>query len=95
MPRSNEPRHNPGDAPARTPTAPGPTHDDAGAPGPSRDKPDEIERPPAREPGPPPVSDSGGVGNEIDVPHEGATEEQVGDRTGPGVGYDEELTRKR
>ena len=27
--------------------------------------------------------------------HEGATEDQVGDRTGPGVGYDQEPPRER
>jgi hypothetical protein len=27
-------------------------------------------------------------------PHEGATEDQVGDRTGPGAGYDEMAGRK-
>jgi hypothetical protein len=27
--------------------------------------------------------------------HEGATDEQVGDRTGPGVGYDQEPVQER
>ena len=27
--------------------------------------------------------------------HEGATDEQVGDRTGPGVGYDQEPAQER
>lgn len=32
---------------------------------------------------------------QIDEEHEGGTEEQVGDRTGPGAGYDDEPEQER
>jgi hypothetical protein len=92
---SDDPRRNPGDIPpTRRPPADTPSHDDRGeprrAPG-NPDAPPSIEAPPSREPGPPPAD-----GGRTDMPvteHEGATEEQVGDREGPGVGYDEETAR--
>ena len=66
--------------------------------------PDEPTIPPSNEPGPPPTT---GPGPSIDIEgvdgepvvdeeeaHVGATEEQIGDRTGPGVGYDQPETSK-
>lgn len=52
-----------------------------------------------REPTPPPTD--GGDATDVTTPenagveHEGATEEQVGDRTGPGAGYDNDFKRRR
>jgi len=83
-----------------------PSHDDGGVPreAPERSDPDEPAIPPSREPGPPPTS---GSGPQVDIEgiddapavdqeeaHVGATEEQIGDRTGPGVGYDQAETPK-
>ena len=90
MAHSHDPKPNPGDRPVRRP----PAHDDAGVPRrpPPADPrtPGSIEAPPSREPGPPPASDMADEGEDAVVEHEGATERQVGDRTGPGAGYDEE-----
>lgn len=61
------------------------------SPHPRRDPPDDpaaLDAPPAREPGTPPYDAAD------DDAHEGATEDQVGDRTGPGAGYDEMAGRK-
>ena len=79
------PRKAPGEEPS--PTQPAPPQRAPGAP----DQPDAIEAPPAPEPERPKDSDAGdgalGVGP--DEAHVGATDEQVGDRTGPGAGYDQ------
>jgi hypothetical protein len=79
------PRKAPGQDAA--PAQPAPPRRAPGAP----DQPDAIEAPPAPEPATSPDSDGGadamGVGPE--EAHVGATEEQVGDRGGPGVGYDQ------
>jgi hypothetical protein len=60
---------------------------------------DSPARDVTRQPGPPPTNPTGstntGADPELDVEHEGATEEQVGDRTGPGAGYDDEIEPKR
>lgn len=88
MSRQRDPKRDPGDTPVSRVPPPAGSHDDAGTrqetPAPDTTTP----RPPAREPGPPPITDS-----EVDAAHEGATEEQVGDRTGPGVGFDEDFKR--
>lgn len=95
MPKGSNP--NPQPVAPQQPPSQMPPHDDRGVPqrGPGApDEPGSVEAPPAREPGPPPTIDedeeegSAGVGTE--AAHVGATEDQVGDRTGPGVGYDEE-----
>jgi hypothetical protein len=79
------PRRAPGQDPA--PAQPAPPQRAPGAP----DQPDTIEAPPAREPAPPPDSDvdADAMGVDSEEAHVGATEEQVGDRTGPGAGYDQ------
>ncbi len=53
------------------------------APG-SPDAPDTMDAPPAGDDTP-----AGAVGVDPEEAHVGATEEQVSDRTGPGVGYDQ------
>lgn len=58
------------------------------APG-SPDAPDTIDAPPSDEDAP-----DGAVGVDPEDAHVGATEEQVSDRTGPGVGYDEGTGRR-
>lgn len=61
------------------------------SPHPRRETPDDpapLDAPPSREPGTPPFDAAD------DEAHEGATEEQIGDRTGPGAGYDEMAGRK-
>lgn len=75
----------PGDVPPRD--APGQPRRAPGHP----NEPSSIEAPPAREPGPPPTDDSDNA--ESETSHEGATEEQIGNREGPGVGYDAERRR--
>lgn len=92
MTQSHDPKPNPVEPARKAPPA-RPSHGDAGAPRrlpPDEGTPGTIEAPPSREPGPPPASD---VTDDDPVDaateHEGATEEQVGDRTGPGAGYDE------
>lgn len=84
-----------------------PTYGDPGVPreAPAPSNPDEPEVPPSREPGPPPTTGSepgvgiDGVDGESAVDqeeaHVGATEEQIGDRTGPGIGYDQPETPKK
>lgn len=91
MTTADDPKRDPGNTPPRK----APARDDQGTPrrAPADPKdPASIEAPPSREPGPPPANDDRGD-PAVGVEHEGATEDQVGDRVGPGVGYDEEITR--
>jgi hypothetical protein len=77
------PRHAPGDTP--------PTHEPQPrrAPGPP-DGPDTIEAPQLPDPdAPEDVPVPGSVGVDGAEAHIGATEEDIGDRTGPGAGYDQ------
>ena len=63
------------------------------APG-SPEGPDTIEAPRLPDPdAPDDVPVSGSVGVDAVEAHMGATEEDIGDRTGPGAGYDEGKTR--
>jgi hypothetical protein len=82
----------PRQAPGHTPS----THEPAPqrAPG-APDQPDSIEAPPSPDPSTPADSDdtNGAIGVDPEEAHVGATEEQVGDRTGPGVGYDQARQR--
>jgi hypothetical protein len=79
------PRQAPGDTPV--PLEPERPQRAPGEPG----QPDTIEAPPPPDPALPPDSDvdGGAIGVGADEAHVGATEEQVGDRTGPGAGYDQ------
>jgi hypothetical protein len=80
----------PRQAPGRTPSAhdPEPPQRAPGAP----DRADSIEAPPS-----PADSDdtNGAIGVDPEEAHVGATEEQVGDRTGPGVGYDQARQKQK
>lgn len=76
-----------------------PHHDDRGMPHHAPEVPDGAEPPPSREPGPPPTIDTeapdpGAVSVDPEGAHVGATEEQVGDRTGPGIGYDDVVKKQ-
>jgi hypothetical protein len=79
------PRKAPGESPS--PNEPGYPQRAPGAPG----QPDAIEAPPSPDVDTPPDSDdgAGAIGVGVEEAHVGATEEQVGDRTGPGAGYDQ------
>ena len=58
------------------------------APG-SPEAPDTIDAPPPDDDTP-----TGTAGVDPEEAHVGATEEQIGDRTGPGAGYDEGTKRR-
>jgi hypothetical protein len=79
------PRQAPGPGPSAH--EPAPPKRAPGAP----DQPDGLEAPPSPDPSTPSESDdtNGAVGVDPVEAHVGATEEQVGDRTGPGAGYDQ------
>lgn len=79
------PRQAPGESPA--PLEPARPQRAPGEPG----QPDSIEAPAPPDPASTPDSDvdDGAIGVGPDEAHVGATEEQVGDRTGPGAGYDQ------
>ena len=56
-------------------------------------EPKRTQKDPPNEPAKPPVQEQPApeeTGDQADTDHEGATDKQIGDRTGPGAGFDEE-----
>ncbi len=84
MNQNPTPQNAPGDTPS--PTVPGSPRQAPGAPA----RPDVIEAPsPERETTLDSDDAAGTIGVDTEEAHVGATEEQIGDRTGPGAGYDQ------